>query len=243
MNVALDRGDGFQPSHQATDLRVAFQPFNENKPFEFHHSGFLPHLQQAGCTYFVTFRLHDSVPVGRIQQWRMERKQWLLARGIDQELPNWAQRLKSLSAVEQSMFERHFASKLFEELDRGFGEKYLARPNVRDVVAEAIEFFGGERLLVGDYVVMPNHVHALLTPINGHELTSILHSIKSWTANKINSMLDRSGEVWMKETYDRLTRDSEELIKTQRYIRANPAKANLSSGQFTLQVAEYSVQN
>ena len=37
----------------------------------------LPHWKQEGATYFVTFRLTDSVPESVLSQWSDERKNWL----------------------------------------------------------------------------------------------------------------------------------------------------------------------
>src|SRR5438132_5294859 len=38
--------------------------------------GNLPHWRQRGATYFVTFRLADSLPQGKLQQWVRERDAW-----------------------------------------------------------------------------------------------------------------------------------------------------------------------
>ncbi|PYK67542.1 MAG: hypothetical protein DME45_10010 [Verrucomicrobia bacterium] len=37
----------------------------------------LPHWQQPGAAYFITFRLADSLPQSRLRQWREERAIWL----------------------------------------------------------------------------------------------------------------------------------------------------------------------
>src|SRR5690242_3862257 len=37
----------------------------------------LPHWKQDGRTYFVTFRLADSVPQEKLTQWRMELQEWM----------------------------------------------------------------------------------------------------------------------------------------------------------------------
>jgi hypothetical protein len=39
--------------------------------------GHLPHWEQSGATYFVTFRLADSLPADVLAQWRDERAAWL----------------------------------------------------------------------------------------------------------------------------------------------------------------------
>ena len=41
------------------------------------HTRNLPHWEQVGVTYFLTFRLADSLPQVKVRQWREERDQWL----------------------------------------------------------------------------------------------------------------------------------------------------------------------
>ena len=86
---------------------------------------------------------------------------------------------------------------------------------------------------------MPNHVHVLLTPLPGFELEDIWQAIKSYTAHQINKNINGTGTLWMKESYDHIVRDAEELVRIQQYIRANPAKANLPPHDFLLAAAEY----
>ena len=144
-----------------------------------------------------------------------------------------------LSKQDRRLFERHFAGKLFEYLDRGYGDCSLRDQQVRKIVYDSLLFFNSDRLDTGDFVVMPNHVHAIITPYIGHELEHILHSIKSFTANKINKLLNRSGTLWMEESYDHIVRDGEELLRIQHYIRANPEKARSPEHEFDLYETEY----
>ena len=108
-------------------------------------------------------------------------------------------------------------------------------------MSDALRHFHGRRLDTGDFVVMPNHIHALLTPYASFELENILHSIKSYTANQIQALRGTSGTLWMSESHDHIARDGEELNRIQEYIRANPAKAGLSSNEFVLHTARYAL--
>jgi hypothetical protein len=75
---------------------------------------------------------------------------------------------------------------------------------------------------------MPNHVHAVLTPKGPYTLSSILHSWKSFTANKANSILGREGQsFWQRESYDHLVRDEDDFIRVCNYTLNNPVKAGL----------------
>jgi len=223
-----------------SSIPIPFQPFDEDLPFHYYEGHHLPHIRQNGCTYFVTFRLADSVPRGRLNQWKQERAKWLIARSVDVRDSDWRAKFNKLSFNEKRIFERSFASRLFESLDKGCGACYLRRPEILKKMTDAITYFDQVRFYLGDFVIMPNHVHALMTPINGFELEDVLHSIKSWASNQINRIVGRSGQLWMKDTYDRLTRDGDELIRTQDYIRFNPIKAGLALGEYATGTAAYS---
>lgn len=68
-------------------------------------------------------------------------------------------------------------------------------------------FFDGIRYHLHAWCVMPNHVHALVTPLAEHSLSSLAHAWKSFSAHRINQALNRDGQVWFKEYFDRRIRD------------------------------------
>ena len=74
---------------------------------------------------------------------------------------------------------------------------------------------------------MPHHVHVVVEPRNGNELSKILHSWKSYTGHKAASLMHINGSLWQKESYDRIIRNDEELISTMRYVVENPERAGL----------------
>ncbi len=81
-------------------------------------------------------------------------------------------------------------------------------------------------------VVMPDHVHALLTPnrdANGDTfgLAEIVQSVKSTSAHSVNRALGRTGRVWQPEYVDRLLRSDESVLQKGEYICANPVRAGL----------------
>jgi len=96
------------------------------------------------------------------------------------------------------------ATKLNKYLDKGHGSCVLKRPGLADIVADSLTYFHDERVLTGDYVVMPNHVHALLRPVNGNSLEDILQAVKSFSANAINRKMGNEGRFWMRESYDHI---------------------------------------
>jgi REP element-mobilizing transposase RayT len=76
------------------------------------------------------------------------------------------------------------------------------------------------------WVIMPNHVHALLFPYK--ELSQVMLVIKSASARRANRLLERSGQrFWQDESFDRWVRDDRERCRIIRYIEANPVEAGL----------------
>ena len=226
-------------SANVSPVEFPFQLFDEQKEVRIYNRGFLPHWRQAGCTYFVTFRTADSIPRGVYRQWKYERDTWLKARNIDPESNDWHQKGVGLPDDDQKNFQRAFAAKLFSELDKCHGACVLEDLKLASTVADSILYFHDERMLVGNFVIMPNHIHALITPINGFELEDLLHSIKSFTANKINKQLNREGEFWMPESHDHIVRDGEELLRIQNYIECNPDKAGLDAKNLIVYQVKY----
>jgi REP element-mobilizing transposase RayT len=95
------------------------------------------------------------------------------------------------------------------------------------MVQDSLLHFDGERYHLLAWVVMPNHVHWLFTPLDGHKLKEILHSIKSFCSNEANLILDRRGTFWMEDYFDRWIRDEKHFKNAVRYIEHNPVKAGL----------------
>ena len=186
-------------------------------------SGNLPHWRQQGCTYFVTFRTADSMPQAKLKQWSQEREAWLASHPEPHD-----------AATRAEYYER-FPARFQNWLDAGYGKCLLARSELRDVVDSALRHFDTERYLLHDYVVMPNHVHALVTPLGEHTLSEILHSWKSFTANEINARSGGSGSFWQKETFDHILRGPAYMERFRAYIRAN--RAALLTGCMRLEAA------
>jgi len=98
-------------------------------------------------------------------------------------------------------------------------------------LADSLRHFDGERYELGCFVVMPNHVHLIVRPIQEDDqaLERILHSWKRYTAREINKGLGHHGALWQNESYDRIIRDEEHLWRTIQYIGRNASQAGLTS--------------
>jgi REP element-mobilizing transposase RayT len=187
-----------------------------------HTENRLPHWQQASATYFVTFRLADSIPSQLRSQWANEREAWLRF-----HREPW-------SAEIEREYHKRFSGALEQWLDEGHGSCLLRRHDCAEVVAETLRHFEGERDVMISFVVMPNHVHALFVQNAEWPLEKLIRSWKGFTARQINKLLGRSGGFWQRDYFDRLVRDNQHFANCVRYIRRNPEKARLSQDEFVL---------
>lgn len=196
------------------------------KPFDWtsvatSHRGRLPHLTQPGVIYFVTFRLADSVPLAVTRRWNDAKAIWLAAHPHP-----WP------PEVERE-YHRRFTMRLERWLDAGHGACVLKQPGLRAEIAASLLHDDEKSYELGDFVIMPNHVHVLLKPLTAAPVSTLLGAAKGASARRINAHLGTHGTLWMDESFDHIVRGMDSLKKFQRYIADNPAKAGLSAGEFT----------
>ncbi|MEX2579141.1 MAG: class I tRNA ligase family protein [Verrucomicrobiales bacterium] len=197
---------------------MGFQPMNPRKAVTKKTGANLPHWTQEGATYAITFPLADSVPKRVLDQWRQERD-GILARAKEQD--------RELTRAEAMELRELHSERVEAFLDQGRGECVLEDAAAAAAVEEALRFFDGERYRLIAWCVMPNHVHAVVQPMEGNSLESVLHSWKSFTANSVNKALGRSGKLWQDESYDHLIRDEDDLRNQVSYVLRNPEVAGL----------------
>jgi REP element-mobilizing transposase RayT len=186
----------------------------------FHSRGYLPHIKVEGATYFVTFRLADSLPREAITRLK-ERRDDLVRRA---DSSSWEPR-----DLERRQRFQHYAAEVDALLDQSTGEAWLRRSDVAALVAGALRHFEGGRYELYAWVIMPNHVHAVVRPMGSNALDAILHSWKSYTAREANRLLNRLGNpFWQSESYDHWIRDDADFNHCCRYTEDNPVKAGLS---------------
>ncbi|HVC95411.1 MAG TPA: transposase [Pirellulales bacterium] len=210
-------------------------------PFEFFDreadvaisEGRLPHWEQSGKTYFITFRTADSMPADVFERWHQKRRDGLLRHGIDLHDENWSDRLAELEWRFQRQFHETISREFHQHLDSGYGKCVLRQRELGEIVAKSLRHFDGERYRKGDFVVMPNHVHALVQLWGDTRLKKQCYSWKKYTATQINRALGGEGEFWQKESFDHLVRGSDQFERIRRYIADNPANARLKPGEYT----------
>jgi len=165
-----------------------------------HYERRLPHWDSVGEPLFVTFRLHGSLPGNRA-------------------FPPQAIGSSGMAFVAMDRI-----------LDRGAsGPLYLSLPEIAETVLGALQD-GQQRFQryeLHAFVVMPNHVHLLVTP--KVVANRWLGPLKGFTAHQANEWLGRHGQAfWQDESYDHLVRSDAEFERIRAYIEENPVSAGLA---------------
>ena len=197
-------GHGADPSHLVAGL---------------HSRGVLPHLKREGAAYFVTFRLAGTLPQSVLIQFKAERAAIIATAEAARRPLTWH---------EQEELFRWYSARVDKYLDSGRGDCWLKRPDIAELVAQALQFHAGQRFDLHAWAIMPNHVHAVLRPQGGWTLSDILKSWKGYSAREANLQLHRVGRhFWQTESFDHLIRDDEDHYRCCRYVTMNPVNAGL----------------
>ena len=180
----------------------------------------LPHWEQMGATYFVTFRLADSVPLELRERWIRERNDWLKRNPPPR------------TGEQEAEYHRLFSNQIEEWLDAGMGGCALRAAGAAALVSAALMHFEGTRCHQIAFVIMPNHAHALFTTLNGGQVPDLVKSWKNFTSRKLRESLGEKWPGWQKDYHDRIIRDQIHFGRCVRYIRKNPEKARLRENEF-----------
>jgi REP element-mobilizing transposase RayT len=109
--------------------------------------------------------------------------------------------------------------------------RWILPPAARSIALEACLWGHLKRFTLHGTVVMPDHVHLVLTPLrdeNGlFSVAEIMQGIKSSSAHQINRGLNRTGQVWQHESFDHVLRREEGIAAKVEYVIQNPVRAGL----------------
>lgn len=221
-------------TERACYLRIGFmfELFDPKADFQITAGSNLPHWYQPGVTYFVTFRTDDSIPAEVSRRWYAERNHWLEQQGIQTTDERWRAQFEALPLVQRKCFHETFSRQYMENLDKGWGACVLRQSELSKIIADSLLHFDGSRYHLGDFVVMPNHVHLLVCLLGETNILKQCYSWKKFTAGKINRVLGTSGRFWQEESFDHLVRSPEQFEAIQRYISENPKL--LKQGEYHL---------
>jgi putative transposase len=98
----------------------------------------------------------------------------------------------------------------------------------RIVVEQIMECQEREFYLLHAFVVMPNHLHLLITPGQEASIEKAVMMIKGGSSHRIKKELLYSFPIWMHGYHDRWIRNIDEYRIRKQYIEQNPVKARLS---------------
>ncbi len=192
-----------------------------------------PHWSQTGAVVFITFRTCDSIPNELVTRWHRQKCDWLVRRDhMDLGQTDWKSALKLLDPELRFQFNREFNRLRENFLDRCEGACVLRQPELAKIVADSLMMFDAERYSMGDFIVMPNHVHLLAAFPSEVAMQKQCTSWTHYTAREINRSLFQSGHFWQADPFDHLVRSSEQYDYLRRYIRDNPKKSGLKDGEY-----------
>ena len=147
----------------------------------------LPHWTQAGALAFVTWRTADSMPEEVLKEWNRERDQILVTNGLDPK-GNWRQKLRKLPAPNRGRVRWLLFTAWDLRLDYAAGDCLLADERCSEIVMNSLLHFDGERYIVTDAVIMPNHVHLIAAFQSEEALLTQCTSWKHFTATAIRRL-------------------------------------------------------
>jgi hypothetical protein len=118
-----------------------------------------------GAAHFVTYRLVDTFPVDVLRRIRANR---------DNQLPPDSDNSAEANN-RRSKIHKQFFGAFDRYLDQGLGNRWLAMPEIANIVVDNLYHHHQSKYHLLEYTVLPNHVHVLFVPIEtdagsvGHE--------------------------------------------------------------------------
>jgi putative transposase len=202
-----------------------------NKKESYRHM--LPHFQQPGQVYFVTWSLIDAIPPKALNVYTQQLKNIASNIQISKE-QNENDKILAILKLEYAAARRKYI-KAFDDLlhlQTKFIVDLSKDENTKSVLS-ALNYWDGTQLENYAICVMNNHIHWVFRLYEKDEsgksvyLQDILQSVKRFSANQINDNEGRKGSVWQKESWDTTIRDDKHLQRAVEYTINNPVEARL----------------
>lgn len=184
--------------------------FNPQELFFINKRGVLPHLEQRGKLYFVTFRLRDALPANVLDNIQAQLKQSSESNDSASDI-YWIRE-----------YHRKLTATLDKYIDKGYGDCILSLPEVRKAIVKTFIEHQHDDYIIYDYVIMPNHIHMIIKPAHWLSLKEVMASLKRKSAVRINKLLNKTGSIWQREYYDIIVRSWSNLQQFKEYIKSNP---------------------
>src|SRR2546421_164865 len=97
-----------------------FQGLRSDLPLKAYHQA-LPHWRQDGATYFVTFRLHDSLPQEKLQELRDLKAKWEQRHAKERGLKSTLQSTRQIGSDDRDELTHEIMKRVETWLDQGMG--------------------------------------------------------------------------------------------------------------------------
>lgn len=124
----------------------------------------------------------------------------------------------------------HQAGVYFVTTDTWQRRPIFGKANVADLVLEQIVDCRERGLYrLHEFVIMPGHLHLLLTPAEDTTLEKAMQMIKGGSAFRIKKELFYQFPIWHAGFHDRWMRDKREYEARAQYIQQNPVAARMVS--------------
>lgn len=191
----------------------------------------LPHFQLPGQAYFVTWCLKESIPAKEVKKYSIELELLKMQKEFAEK-----HRSNNLDEIKRQIYNTR--KKYYKALDAGLNTVKNPKINLSKqenflILKEALEFWHGKKLENYAWCIMPNHVHWVFRVYEEDHvekpvyLQDIMHSVKRFSANKINKLNNREGPLWQKESFDTTIRNDNHLYNVVEYTLNNPVQAGL----------------
>ena len=102
--------------------------------------------------------------------------------------------------------------------------------NAEKMVEILFHYRDAGRYLLHGYVVMPDHIHVLLTPLGDQTIERCMQCIKGGFSFAIRQ--EFKGEVWLRSFHEHRVRNLEDFMNQRNYIAMNPSRKNWESYEY-----------
>ncbi len=159
------------------------------------HKRNLPHFYIPTSTYFITFRLKDSIHLNEIIKLHCKYE---------------------ILKLKEEFNKTSLNDDLFYEYDNLLHshkiDEYLSNNKIAETVKTELHKYDEKDYKLICYCIMPNHVHLIFHLLEkSRNVSKIMQAIKRVSAYYANLELGKKGSFWQAESFDHIVRNEEEL--------------------------------
>ena len=104
---------------------------------------------------------------------------------------------------------------------------FQVKENVEILIRCTLDYRQRGAFLLHEFVVMPNHLHLLLTPGGETSLEKAVGLIKGGSSHEIHRQRENKIQIWSSGFHEATIRDAADFEARRVYIRMNPVEAGL----------------